>query len=246
MCGRFTLLTLGQFTDLFPWIRMPAEPNIERRIEPLAARYNIAPSQPIAVVANDGANQIEFFRWGLVPFWAKDAAIGNRLINARMESLEEKPAFRAAFRSRRCLIPADGFYEWKRNPGAPKGSKIPMRIRMKSHQPFAFAGLWERWRAGDGGEVRTCTIITGAPNDVVRPIHDRMPVILRPADYRHWIEPGDHDAKDLLPLLATYPASEMEAYPVSTLVNSPATESAECVEPVEPLPLSNAEPGLFG
>jgi putative SOS response-associated peptidase YedK len=234
MCGRFTLLTLGQFTDLFPWIRMPANP--------VAARYNIAPSQEIAVVPNDGKNQIDFFRWGLVPFWAKDPSIGNKMINARMETLAQRSAYRAALRSRRCLIPADGFYEWKRAAG---GAKIPMRIRLKSRQPFAFAGLWEKWRDGDGAELRSCTVITAPANDLVRPIHDRMPVILRPERYRQWIEPGDRDAQEMLPILSAYPASEMEAYPVSAVVNNPKSDGPECAEPVEATPRSKSERGLF-
>jgi putative SOS response-associated peptidase YedK len=234
MCGRFTLLTLGQFTDLFPWIRMPAMP--------MGARYNIAPSQAIAVVANDGKDQIDFFRWGLIPFWAKDPAIGNKMINARMETLADKPAYRAALRCRRCLIPADGFYEWKTVKG---GGKIPMCIRMKTKQPFAFAGLWEKWHAADGAEVRTCTIITGPPNELVKPIHNRMPVILRPQDYRRWIEPGEREAKQMLPMLGTYPASEMEAFAVGTSVNNPATDSAECLQPAAVEIPRNAPPGLF-
>jgi putative SOS response-associated peptidase YedK len=234
MCGRFTLLTLGQFTDLFPWIRMPAMPP--------GSRYNIAPSQQIAVVANDGRDQIDFYRWGLVPFWAKDSAIGNKLINARMETLAEKPAYRAALRSRRCLIPADGFYEWKKEKG---GGKTPMRIRMKSQEPFAFAGLWEKWRGADGGELRTCTIITGAANELVRPIHDRMPVILQSEHYREWIAAGDRDAADILPLLATYPAEAMEAFPVSNVVNNAMSDIPDCVEPLKRGQRGESEPGLF-
>jgi len=209
--------------------------------DPIACRYNIAPSQQIAVVANDGQNQIDFYRWGLVPFWAKDPSIGNRMINARMESLAEKPAYRSALRSRRCLIPADGFYEWKRSPG---GGKTPMCIRLKSREPFAFAGLWEKWRGGDGVELRTCTIITGTPNALVRPIHDRMPVILRPDDFQRWIEPGEREPADLLPMLTTYPAGEMEAFAVSAAVNNPATETPECVAPVDTT-APNREAGLF-
>jgi putative SOS response-associated peptidase YedK len=233
MCGRFTLLTLGQFTDLFPWIRMPAMP--------LGSRYNIAPSQAIAVVPNDGQNQIDFYRWGLVPFWAKDPAIGNRMINARVESLADKPAFRNALRSCRCLIPADGFYEWKRAVG---GRKIPMYIRLKSHAPFAFAGLWEKWRAPDGGELRSCTIVTCAANELVRPIHDRMPVIVRPEHFRSWIEPAERKPHDLLPLLSGYPAAEMEAYPVSAAVNNPKGDGPDCIALVE-APASAAQPTLF-
>jgi putative SOS response-associated peptidase YedK len=234
MCGRFTLLTLGQFTDLFPWIRMPAMPP--------GSRYNIAPSQEIAVVANDGKDQIDFYRWGLIPFWAKDPAIANKLINARMETLADKPAYRAALRSRRCLIPADGYYEWKKVKG---GGKIPMCIRMKTRLPFAFAGLWEKWHAADGAEVRTCTIITGPPNELVKPINDRMPVIVRPDDYRRWIAPQELEARDVLLMLGTYPASEMETFAVGRSVNSPATDSPACLEPAAVEMLRNEQPGLF-
>jgi putative SOS response-associated peptidase YedK len=237
MCGRFTLLTLGQFTDLFPWIRMPAEP--------LPVRYNIAPSQFVAVVANDGKNQLDFYKWGLVPFWAKDIAIGNRLVNARAETLEEKSAFRGPLRHHRCLIPADSFYEWKRSGTGKKAQKIPMRIGLKSHRPFAFAGLWDSWHSPDGSELRTCTIITCPPNELLGTIHDRMPVILHEENWREWIAPGDRNARELMPLLKPYPAGEMEAYPVSSRVNSPACDGPECVERVEVAEARPVERGLF-
>jgi putative SOS response-associated peptidase YedK len=242
MCGRFTLLTLGQFTDLFPWIRMP----VRSAEDAGSGRYNISPSQNIAVVANDGANQIDFYRWGLVPFWAKDPAIGNRMINARSESIAAKPAFREAFRLRRCLVPADGFFEWKQHEKGGRG-KIPLRIRMRSHQPFAFAGLWERWRdPAGGGELHTCTIVTCAANDLLRPIHDRMPVILRPEDYRRWIDPAPADPKLLQPMLAPFDASAMEAYAVGTTVNKAGNESPQCIEPVAgDAPAAPSQPGLF-
>jgi putative SOS response-associated peptidase YedK len=222
MCGRFTLLSLGQFTDLFPWIRPPDNP--------FAARYNIAPSQEIAVVVNDGENQIDFYRWGLVPFWAKDPSVGNKMINARMESLADKPAYRNALRSRRCLIPADGFYEWKKTSG---GGKTPMLIRLKSRRPFAFAGLWEKRKGGEGAELRTCTIITGPANELVRPIHDRMPAILGPEEMHKWLEPSEREPSDLLPLLRPFPAVEMEAFAVKTAVNSPANDTSACVEAMD-------------
>src|SRR5439155_13144753 len=156
-------------------------------------RYNIAPSQPIAVVANSGNNQIEFFRWGLVPSWAKDPSIGNRMINARCETLAEKPMFRAALKRRRCLIPASGFYEWKKNPDGK--TKTPMYIRMKSGKPFAFAGLWDRWKSPDGSELLSCTIVTGKPNEMVADIHDRMPVILTGDACEKWVDPSEMSAE---------------------------------------------------
>ena len=167
--------------------------------------------------------------------------MGNRMINARMETLAQKPAYRGALRSRRCLIPADGFYEWKRLPG---GGKQPMHIGLKSQRPFAFAGLWERWRNPEGAEIRTCTIITGPANELVRPIHDRMPVILHPEDFKRWIDPAEREAADLLPILSPYSSAEMQAYPVGTKVNSPSIDTPECVERVDTSPPPR-EPGLF-
>ena len=157
MCGRFTL-TVGpdQLRQAFPWVSIPDQ---------TPSRYNIAPRQPVAVIPNDGNNRLDFFVWGLVPSWAKEAKIGNRLINARGETLAEKPSFRAAFRRRRCLIPADGFYEWKKEPGQKR--KTPMYIRLKSQKPFAFAGLWEIWNAADGSTLLSTTIITTQPNDLI-------------------------------------------------------------------------------
>lgn len=233
MCGRYTLIKLSDFTDMFPWIRMP-----EDDPEP-PPRYNIAPTQPIPiitnVVTNDGKNRVEFVRWGLVPSWAKDVSVGNRMINARVESLASKYAFKHAFRRRRCLIPANGFYEWPMQ--ADGKSKQAMYIRMKSHKPFAFAGLWEVWRDENGNELPSCTIITGPPNDLVKTLHDRMPAILREENYRQWLDPHERAPDELMPLLSPYPAQQMEAYPVSKLVNSPANESAECIQPeTQPAP----------
>jgi len=193
-------------------------------------RFNIAPSQPVAVVANDGQNHLDFFVWGLIPSWAKDPQIGNRLINARAETLAEKPAFRAAFRRRRCLVLADGFYEWRQDPG--QKSKTPLFIQLKSRQPFAFAGLWEIWHATDGSEIRSCTIITTQPNEMMAPIHNRMPVILSPEAYPLWLSAEEKDSNQLTQLLVPYPADQMTAYPVSKMVNSPHNDSPEIILPV--------------
>lgn len=222
MCGRFSLAAdPEELRQAFPWLNLP-----ESGIQP---RYNIAPSQPVAVIPNDGQNRLDFFLWGLVPGWAKDPAIGNRLINARAETLSEKPSFRGAFRWRRCLIPATGFYEWQAVPE--KKGKIPMYIRLKDGRPFAFAGLWERWQSPDGSTLLTCAIITTAPNSLMEKIHNRMPVILPDTDYAAWLTPGEGDTRSLQALLRPFPAEQMEAYAVSRLVNDPANDRPECLLP---------------
>jgi putative SOS response-associated peptidase YedK len=219
MCGRFALtLDPADLQAAFPEFSLPAR---------AAPRYNIAPTQPILAIPNDGAHTADFFVWGLIPSWAKDPSIGSRLINARAETLAEKPAFRSAYRYRRCLIFSDGFYEWKTVPG--QKTKVPHFIHLKSGEPFAFAGLWEHWQSADGSEVRSTAIITTAPNELMAPIHDRMPVILPRHAYAQWIDPTPRFPVDLNRLLVPYPASEMEAYPVSTLVNSPANDRPEIV-----------------
>jgi putative SOS response-associated peptidase YedK len=168
MCGRFTLtVDAHQIREAFPWITVP---------EQVQPRYNVAPSQPVAVVPNDGKNQLDFFVWGLVPFWAKDPSIGSRMINARAETVDQKPSFKSAFKYRRCLILADGFYEWMKEPG--KRTKTPMYIKMNNNQPFAFAGLWDTWHAADGSDLLSTTIITTKPNELLQNIHNRMPVVL--------------------------------------------------------------------
>ena len=221
MCGRYTLIRLADFTDMFPWIRPPED-------EP-PARYNIAPTQAVAVVPNTDEPRVEFFHWGFVPYWAKDPSIGNRMINARAETLAAKPVFRNALKRRRCLIPASGFYEWRKNAD---GTKTPMYLRMKGGRPFAFGGLWERWNSPDGSELRSCAIITGKPNALVRDIHDRMPLIIPGELYKRWIDPGEVPAEQLEDLLKPYPADEMEALPVSRLVNNPKVDEPRCIESV--------------
>jgi len=222
MCGRFTLtLDTKQLRDALPWLTIP---------DGLQPRFNIAPTQPVAVVPNDGNSRLDFFTWGLIPSWAKDPQIGNRLINARAETLAEKPSFRSAYRRRRCLILADGFYEWKQVPG--RKTKTPMYIRMQDGGPFAFAGLWENWHSPDGSEILSCTIITTQPNKLVQDIHNRMPVILPEDAYELWLTPGELPSQNIDHLLQPYTKTEMDAYPVSTQVNSPANESPECITPV--------------
>ncbi len=218
MCGRFTLTV------------NPADYLTGFRFPPIfAPRFNIAPMQPLLAIPNDGRNAATFFLWGLLPFWAKDAAMAARMINARGETLAEKPSFRGAYKYRRCLILADGFYEWQKVAGTKK--KIPHYIFMKSRQPFAFAGLWEDWESPDGSRVKTCIIITTKPNELVASIHNRMPVILPPNVFGQWLNRNPH--VDLQSLLVPYPADGMDAYPVSDMVNNAANDCAECVVPTQ-------------
>jgi len=228
MCGRFTLTTTP--TDLkeaFPEVEVP---------EDLAPRYNIAPSQPVAVIANSDAGRIKLFRWGLIPSWAKDPSIGDRMINARAETLAEKPAFRAIYRRRRCLVLADGFYEWKQEPGG--RVKTPMYVRLASGKPFAFAGLWDAWQPEGADQVQSCTIVTTAPNQLMQMIHTRMPVILDRTAYARWLEPGEQQPEQLNALLRPFAADEMTAYAVSRYVNRPQNDSPACVVPTDPRQLA--------
>ena len=223
MCGRFTLtVDAHQIREAFPWITVPDQ------VQP---RYNVAPTQPVAVIPNDGKNELDFFIWGLVPFWAKDPSIGNRMINARGETVDQKPSFKAAFRYRRCLVLSDGFYEWMKVPG--QRTKTPMYIKMVDDQPFAMAGLWETWNAPDGSELSTCTIITTEPNSLLKDIHNRMPVILPEPAYPQWLETEQVEPKKLKSLLTPFPPDLMKAYPVSKTVNNPANDVPACVIPLE-------------
>lgn len=191
--------------------------------------YNVAPTQEVAVVVQrDGRTSLEGMRWGLIPFWAKDPSIGSRMINARAESIADKPAFKRSLRDRRCLVLADGFYEWQKSDGA----KIPVYIRLKSGRPFAFAGLYDLWNPPSGGPIASCTIITTGPNDLMTPIHNRMPVILGKAEDRTWLDAAIREPQQLLSLLNPFPAGEMEAYRVSTLANSPRNNSPALIQPL--------------
>jgi putative SOS response-associated peptidase YedK len=222
MCGRFTLaVDPSQLQEAFPWADVSSQ---------AAPRFNIAPTQPVAVIANNGENRLEYFHWGLVPSWAKDPEIGNRMINARAETLAEKPSFRNAFRRRRCLVLADGFYEWRQEED--KKVKTPMYIRLASGRPFAFAGLWEAWNSPDGSTLLSCAIITTEPNRLMSGIHNRMPVILPEGAYPRWIDPSERRPEELQPLLAPYPDGELTAYPVDRLVNSPKNDLPECIRPL--------------
>lgn len=222
MCGRFTLtVSTEALQSKFSWLKVPEGAQT-------APRYNIAPSQPVALVANTGENKLDFFQWGLIPSWAKDPKIAYKLINARSETAAEKPSFRAAFKRRRCVIFTDGFYEWHMVDGQEK--KQPVYIHMKDGEPFAFAGLWEQWHSPHGDQLLTCTILTTSPNRVMEPYHNRMPVILDEQDFATWLVPSEVPAKDLQALMVPYEHEErMEVYPVSRDVNSPRNDHPDLI-----------------
>ncbi|MFW6079963.1 MAG: SOS response-associated peptidase [Gemmatimonadota bacterium] len=221
MCGRFSLATPRDVL-----IEEFGAPEFTFDYRP---RYNIAPTQPVAALVRDGDGaRIGPLRWGLIPHWAEDPSIGNRMINARAETVHRKPSFRAAFRRRRCLILADGFYEWAR---LEDGGKAPYRVHRRGERPFAFAGLWERWRPGGEDEpIHSCTIITTDARPELRDIHPRMPVILPAEDRERWLH-EDAGTDALRRLLRPYPGDDLEAYRVSRVVNSPRNDGPECFEP---------------
>jgi putative SOS response-associated peptidase YedK len=220
MCGRFAL-----YSDPFALAqRFEAE-----ALPELHPRYNVVPTQSIPIVREEGGKRrFALARWGLIPHWAKDTKIGYHTINARAETVASKPAFRNAFKSRRCLIPADGFYEWQVVPESKV--KQPWFIVLKDREPMAFAGLWEKWRSPEGDDLETCSIIVTDANELMRPIHDRMPVILAPADWDAWLETEAKEAGGLQGLLKPYSAEDMMAWRVSTMVNSPRNDLVECIE----------------
>lgn len=223
MCGRFTQFSITKTIEAL---------QVEAAID-IPPRYNVAPSQPVAAIVQIPESdqwQWVWLRWGLIPSWAKDQAIGYKLINARSETVAEKPSFRYAFKHRRCLIPTNGFYEWQRLEGS-KTKKQPYFIGLEDEDTFAFAGLWERWESKAGDTLETCTILTTEANDLVSPIHDRMPVILHAQDYDQWLDPNFKQTDKLQELLKPY-AAAMKAYPVSIKVNSPKNDSPECSQPI--------------
>jgi putative SOS response-associated peptidase YedK len=226
MCGRFTR------SQSIPAIA--EEFGAQPVLWDLEPSYNIAPTQKVAVIITDGVKRLVPVRWGLVPSWAKDPSIGSKMINARAETITEKASYRRAFKKRRCLVVADGFYEWQTTGGA----RRPMYIRLKSGKPFGFAGLYEVWKSPEGEEVTTCTIITTEANEFMKPIHERMPVIIPREHQDNWLDPTIEDHTTLLELLKSNPATEMEAYPVSKRVNSPSNNSPECVKRLEPISTS--------
>lgn len=220
MCGRFALAATGE--EVAEHYQLPEVPFV-------VPRYNIAPTQPVAAVrlSGSGAREMTFFQWGLIPSWAKDPSMGSKMINARSETAEEKPAFRAAFKRRRCLLPATGFFEWR----AVDGRKQPMYIHAAGGGLFSLAGLWEIWQSPDGGMLETCTILTTSPNALMEPIHNRMPVIIDPPDYAMWLA-ADTPLDQLHHLLRPFDAAPLDAFPVGTAVNKPQNDTPDIIVPV--------------
>jgi putative SOS response-associated peptidase YedK len=216
MCGRFSLVGPGNLHYRFA---------TQNELPELPPRANIAPSQQVVIVTNQ--RELQLVRWGLLPHWAKDARFAGKTINARAESVATKPSYRGPFRYRRCLIPATGFYEWLSRPEG----KVPYHFGLKSGEIFGMAALYERWSDGEGHEVRSCTIVTTEANELVAPVHHRMPVIIPPEDEAMWLDPEVTDPECVRPLLRPYLAREMEAHPVSTALNRPANDSEEVLRP---------------
>jgi putative SOS response-associated peptidase YedK len=232
VCGRFTLTASPE--ELARRFELDETPELE-------ARFNVAPGQDVASVrqiAEGGRRVLELRRWGLVPPWADDPRIGNRLVNARAETARGKPAYRRAFQQRRCLIPADGFYEWAGGPG----SREPYHVSLDAGELFGLAGLWERWGGASGDRVESCTILTTEANERLRPIHDRMPVILDPADYALWLDPAMHDPERLAALLRPGPAAALRLRRVSRRVNDAKLDEPSLLDPV----VVAAEPAQLG
>lgn len=199
-------------------------------VPPLKPRYNIAPTQSVPTIlqlSTSTNRQLKMLHWGLIPSWAKDSKMGSKLINARAETVAEKPSFRSAFRQRRCLVLADGFYEWQQQEDK---QKQPFYFRMSDEHPFAFAGLWEHWEDKNTGKtIESCTLLTTEPNELMQSVHNRMPVILEPKNYDIWLDPEVKNPELLQPFLHPYPAEEMTSFPVSKAVNKPSNDTAECI-----------------
>ena len=219
MCGRFTSLLSPELLAVIYEILAP---------EKLVLRYNIAPTQQIPIIreSTEGGRYLSSVRWGLVPHWAKDISIGNKMINARSETVHEKPAFRHAIKSQRCIVPASGYFEWS--------GKAPYYITTKDASPFSFAGIWESWRTPDGTPIETCAILTTPANSLMALIHDRMPVILRQGEFDQWLDPADKDILHLQNFYQPFPSELMTSWPVAKTVNSPANDIEECIRPLEP------------
>ncbi|MEK6300503.1 MAG: SOS response-associated peptidase [Acidobacteriota bacterium] len=224
MCGRFVRKLYATTIE--------SEFDVDEVEADLAPSYNVAPSQQVAVVMRkDDKTRLVSMKWGLIPAWSNDPSIGNRLINARAETVAEKPSFREAFMRQRCLVIADGFYEWQKHGR----SKQPYFIHLKEDRPFGFAGLYDLWTSPQGELISTCTIITTEPNEIMKTLHDRMPVILPKEFEAAWLDPYNADPASLARMLCPYAAGEMEMHTVSTLVNSPANDSPECMAPAAPV-----------
>ena len=216
----------GRFTQRQPVAKLKKEFGVEE-VPEVEARYNIAPTQSILGVRQTlDSREMSFLKWGLIPSWAKDSSIGAKLINARSETVTEKPSFREAFKRRRCIIPADGFYEWQRT----EGRKQPFFFHMHDDRPFGFAGLWDRWQSPEGEVIESCTILTTEANEVLMPVHDRMPMILHPETYELWLDDDLRKVSLREELLRPFPAREMASYPISTSINSPRNQGEVLIE----------------
>ena len=226
MCGRYTAaMSWSELVDLYEITETGIPLNV-------APRYNVAPTQTVPIVRSvPNGRELAMVRWGLVPSWSKGPDSRYSMINARAETVTEKPSFRTPFRRRRCLVPADGFYEWKKANGA----KQPYRIALNDGRPFAFAGLWDSWESADETAIESCTIIVTDANELVRPIHDRMPVILDPGNHVRWLDVEGTPADEAAEMLLSYPSERMTAYPVSRMVNSPKNDDPKCIEAVAAL-----------
>jgi putative SOS response-associated peptidase YedK len=219
MCGRFVLIANPEIVQQsFNLSAPPAE---------MQPRYNIAPTQPVMVITNENPTEVTYHKWGLIPSWAKDMSMASKMINARSESAADKPSFRSAFRRRRCLIPTDGFYEWQEHGK----EKTPMFVHRPNREVYGMAGLWEIWHDPDGGELRTCTILTTEANTFMQQYHHRMPVIIHPEDYALWLSPDEEPLPVLQGLMKAYDADGLEAYPVSKAVNKVSNDSPQLMEP---------------
>jgi putative SOS response-associated peptidase YedK len=218
----------GRFTATFEFREIRIRWNLQHDLPSFAPRYNVAPSQDVPVIVRKGeGNEIMPMHWGLVPSWAKDPSIGQRMINARAETLAEKPSFKRLIRTRRCLVPADGFYEWRKEGKR----KVPVWVHLKNKEPFGFAGLWDLWKQPEGAELYSFTIITTEANELLRNIHDRIPVMLDKLGGERWLDPNFTSFSTLSFLLRSFPSEQMEAHDVSMLVNSPTNDTEECIEP---------------
>lgn len=219
MCGRFSLVAdISEMQAAFPGFDFPTS---------IPPRYNIAPSQPILAIPNLTSRTADYFKWGLIPSWAKETSIGMKMINARSEGLSDKPSFRGPYKYKRCLIPSSGFFEWRLEPGTKQ--KTPYYIQLTGGQPFAIAGLWDVWLSPDGSEVKSCALITTEANSFMTAFHSRMPVILQPKHYSAWLDPFPQLPHSLDRFLTQFDAGSMQAHPVSTLVNSPNNDSSKCI-----------------
>jgi putative SOS response-associated peptidase YedK len=219
MCGRFTLHHESQeIIDRF---------GVQEILFELKPRYNIAPTQSIAVITQSDTRTLSAYKWGLIPSWAQDPQIASKMINARSETLAEKPSFKKSLVTKRCIIPVDGFYEWQQVGK----NKIPLYACMKNQELFALAGLWDEWQAPNGAVIRSCTIITVEPNPLLAKVHHRMAAILSPDDESTWLDPNLKDVNKLLGILKTYPDNNMQLFPVSKAVNNTSFDSPECIKP---------------